>query len=157
MPRLALGVTLSLALTTWWCSDAVACARGGCRRCCSPVGCSSAAPAWIEVKIPDGSRLFFGETAATQTAGVQTYATPPLVPGWDYRYTLRVESGQAGAPPDVRDILVRAGTLTRIDFTTPNSQGGPAQWRPRSGAEERVGPPVQEATRPADVPDAIDL
>ncbi len=157
MSRLASGLTLLLTLTTWWCSDTKACIRRACDCCYSPGGYCAAVPAWIEVKIPEGSRLFFGETAASQAGGVQTYVTPPLLLGWDYKYTLRVESGQVGAPPDVRDVIIRGNSTARVDFTTPNTQGSSGEWRPRNAAEGQVGPPVQEATRPASVPDTIDL
>jgi uncharacterized protein (TIGR03000 family) len=157
MQRFA-GYLTVMAVSALWCCGANACFVRMCGHRPPTCVCSTAGSAAIEVRIPDGAKLYFGEIGTGQTSGTWTYWTPPLLVGWDYKYTLKVETQSGGsARTDTREVIVRACSTTPVDFEASTTPGETQAWQPKSPEEAKLGPPVQQASQPADVPDTINL
>jgi uncharacterized protein (TIGR03000 family) len=105
------------------CNDAKACFRRGRAFCCPPPVISmrpSAGPATIVVRVPAGAKVSFDGCPTTQTSATRVYQTPPLLVGWEYTYTVKVEVGQgAKARSETRKITVRAFCTTQVHVTKP--------------------------------------
>jgi uncharacterized protein (TIGR03000 family) len=74
--------------------------------------------ALIELQVPDGAQVWFADQRTKQTGLLRRYVSPPLAPGREYTYTVRVvwmESGREVV--ETRDIAVGAGD--RLNATFP--------------------------------------
>lgn len=150
-----------LAAISLGCADANACCWcSPCSYPCpAPVYCvyPRAASAWLYITVPDGAKLFFGDTATAQTSGTWAWWTPPLLFGYEYAYELKVKPKDGGNErTEVR--VFRAGTVTHVDFTKnakeekpkPGSDGSddatkqapkpPGPRRPPAGAQTQKAP-----------------
>jgi uncharacterized protein (TIGR03000 family) len=69
------------------------------------------------IELPTDAKLFVDDMPVKATAEVLTLHTPPLEPGKDYFYIVRIERMRDGRPlSETRRILVRAGQVARADF-----------------------------------------
>lgn len=75
------------------------------------------APAELTVSLPADAKLFAEGQPTHLTTSERRFQTPPLPPGRDFHYTLRMEVVRNGQTVSVdRQIIVRAGTNTRVEF-----------------------------------------
>jgi uncharacterized protein (TIGR03000 family) len=75
------------------------------------------ASAKIVIEVPAGARLWFDDQPTRQTGPIRSFSTPPLAPGMDYRYQLKVEVMRDGKHATrTETITVRAGQTTRVDL-----------------------------------------
>jgi uncharacterized protein (TIGR03000 family) len=73
--------------------------------------------ATIVVTLPADAKLYFDTTLTKQGGATRTFVTPGLQPNKDYYYTLKAEAVRQGQPRSLsRNITVRAGQTTRVDF-----------------------------------------
>jgi uncharacterized protein (TIGR03000 family) len=71
-------------------------------------------PILITVLVPADASVEFDGTKTTSTGGKRVYQTPPLSTAAEYKYTLKVTSGEKTV---TRDIRVRAGGKNTFDLT----------------------------------------
>ena len=94
---------------------------------------------------PDVGYLGLLDTAFAGWLGLQVYAES------------RGQWRRGSVRTDTRDVIVRAGSVTHVDFTISQTQDGSSVWEPKTAEDAKLGPPVQQASNPAEVPDIIDL
>jgi uncharacterized protein (TIGR03000 family) len=70
----------------------------------------------VVVLAPADAKLFAEGQATTLTGTQRVFMTPELAPGRDFQYSLKVET-PAGS--ETRQIVVRGGHRTVVDFTSP--------------------------------------
>ena len=76
--------------------------------------------AHVRLIVPADADVWFDDTKTSQTGGVREYVSPPLTPGRNYSYQIRVRWIAGGRPVDqTRKVAVRAGSVTTADFTKP--------------------------------------
>ena len=68
------------------------------------------------MRAPAGARLFAEGQATSLTGTERVFLTPELSAGRDFQYTLKLENG---TETTTKQIMVRAGHRTVVDFTTP--------------------------------------
>jgi uncharacterized protein (TIGR03000 family) len=74
--------------------------------------------AQLQVRVPSPNALvYFDGTQMTQTGTVRDFVTPPLTPGRDYSFNIRMVDG--GGQPVNQTVIVRAGGQQTVDFTGP--------------------------------------
>jgi uncharacterized protein (TIGR03000 family) len=88
------------------------------------VGQATTAPAdtkaHVRLIVPANADVWFDADNTSQTGGVREYVSPPLTPGKNYAYQVRVRWTEDGRPVDqTRKVTVRAGSMTTADFTKP--------------------------------------
>ena len=77
----------------------------------------------LHVELPGDAKLFIDDTLVKGAADVQTFHTPPLEPGRDYFYIVRIELMRDGHPlSQTRQIIVRAGQVARAEFKDLESE-----------------------------------
>lgn len=75
------------------------------------------------IELPTNAKLFIDDTPVKGAVDVQTFHTPPLEPGRDYFYSVRIEMMRDGRPlTQTRQIIVRAGQVARADFKDLESE-----------------------------------
>ena len=75
------------------------------------------------IEVPANAKLFIDDTRVEAAADVQAFHTPPLEPGRDYFYNVRIELMRDGQPlSQTRQIIVRAGQVARADFKDLESE-----------------------------------
>jgi uncharacterized protein (TIGR03000 family) len=85
----------------------------------------NAAPAYIEVELPAGAELWFGDTKTKQTGPSRQFVSPALPVGREYVYELRalwVEGGREVT--QTREISVRGGEEVSVRFPAPSTGNG---------------------------------
>jgi uncharacterized protein (TIGR03000 family) len=76
--------------------------------------------AHVRLLVPAGAEVWFDGDKTSQTGSVREYVSPPLTPGRNYAYQVRVRWTEDGRPLDqTRKVTVRAGSVTTADFTKP--------------------------------------
>ena len=78
--------------------------------------------ALLNIRVPDGARVFFGNSEASGQGGsTRQFRSPPLQPGNDYQYELRAQWMQNGQVVDrARVVTVHAGDVVNVDFFAGN-------------------------------------
>jgi uncharacterized protein (TIGR03000 family) len=76
--------------------------------------------ALIELQVPDGAQVWFADQRTKQPGLWRRYVSPPLAPGKEYTYTVRVVWMKSGREVvEIRDIAVGAGD--RLNATFPST------------------------------------
>jgi uncharacterized protein (TIGR03000 family) len=76
---------------------------------------SAAAPATIEMNLPAEAKVTIDDTITESTSGTRTFVSPPLEPGAEYNYNLKVEILRDGRPVIAqKQITVRAGEIAKV-------------------------------------------
>ena len=90
------------------------------------VGSGPSGPKWSEeaaevrLQVPAGAEVWFDEHKTVRNGNVREYVSPPLAPGKEYTYEVRVRWQDRGRPMvQTRKVRVRAGARVSIDFTMP--------------------------------------
>jgi uncharacterized protein (TIGR03000 family) len=86
--------------------------------------------ATVEVHVPAEAKLYVDGHLADLASATRTFQTPPLQPGRQYYYTIKVEVERAGTVVTRNQrVIVEGGKLARVDFgdltTTPVVQSQP--------------------------------
>jgi len=77
----------------------------------------------VFVFAPASAKLFADGHATTLTGAERTFQTPELAAGKDFQYTLKIEYNEGTETKSVsRQVLVRAGHRTVVDFTVPDDK-----------------------------------
>jgi uncharacterized protein (TIGR03000 family) len=80
-------------------------------------------PADVEVRVPSDAVLWFEGVRMKQTGSQRSFISPPLQPGKEYKYNVRIQWTENGQPVEqTRTIIVRAGEQVQVDFTQPEKQ-----------------------------------
>src|SRR5262249_17728011 len=75
------------------------------------------ATATIALTLPDDATLMFDDHATRQTGPTRTFNTPPLPPGRDFTYDLRVSVVRDGRTVSrTARVIVQAGQTTDVDL-----------------------------------------
>src|SRR6516225_9725771 len=76
---------------------------------------ASPTPATIEVTLPSEAKLIIDDRITASTAAKRVFVSPPLDPGMDYTYTIKVEMIRDGQFMTAsKDIIVRAGDIAKV-------------------------------------------
>jgi uncharacterized protein (TIGR03000 family) len=76
--------------------------------------------ALINVWVPAGAEMWFGETRTNLTGSYRQFISPPLTPGKNYTYEVRARWTQNGQVVDrTQTVAVQAGAKVDVDFTRP--------------------------------------
>jgi uncharacterized protein (TIGR03000 family) len=76
----------------------------------------------VEVRVPADAEVWFDGAKTQQTGPTRTFVSPPLTPGTDYSYTVRVRWNDAGrAKEEAREVEVHAGDRIRVEFPEPEA------------------------------------
>jgi uncharacterized protein (TIGR03000 family) len=71
----------------------------------------------IDVHVPAQAEIWFDGQKTAQTGSDRRFISPPLAPGHDYSYQLRVRWVEGGSPVEqTRRLSVRAGDRINLDF-----------------------------------------
>jgi uncharacterized protein (TIGR03000 family) len=99
----------------------------------SPASGASAAPAGpvlstadnaahLILVVPADAELWFNGVSMRTTGRLREFASPPLTPGLDYSYEVRVRWFEAGRAIDrTRKVIVRANLRLKVDMTQPQT------------------------------------
>jgi uncharacterized protein (TIGR03000 family) len=75
----------------------------------------------VVVRLPADAKLFADGQATTLGGVERVFQTPELIAGRDFQYTLKVEFAQGTETKTAtKQVLVRAGHRTLVDFETPS-------------------------------------
>jgi uncharacterized protein (TIGR03000 family) len=78
--------------------------------------------AHIWLRVPADATVWVDGNKTQQTGEARHFLSPPLTPGKNYTYQLRVRWTKDGKPLEQdRDIDVRAGSHVRLDLTRPQT------------------------------------
>jgi uncharacterized protein (TIGR03000 family) len=128
---------------------------------------ASETQATIIVQVPEGARLYLDGLLSDRTSTTRTYITPDLPSDKDFSYTLKMETTEEGkAETASKRVIVRAGAVTRVDFTDrntastirPDEEPAPAHVTVRAPEDARlrvdgVVCPLTSGTRTFDTPE----
>jgi len=79
--------------------------------------------AQVVVRVSADAKLFADDQATQLTGPERVFLTPDLSTGRDFQYTLKIEYPVGGeTKSDTKQVVVRAGHRTVIDFATPTSE-----------------------------------
>jgi uncharacterized protein (TIGR03000 family) len=88
---------------------------------------SSAQTATVDVRVPPNAEVFFDGDATRQRGPERIFQSPPLEPGKKFHYDVKVRFNDNGKMVEqTRQIAVKAGAKTDVDFTRPESAPAPA-------------------------------
>jgi uncharacterized protein (TIGR03000 family) len=74
--------------------------------------------AHVRLIVPADAVVWFDGDKTSQAGTAREFVSPPLTPGMEYAYEVRVRWMENGQPVDqTRTITVRAGSATAVDFT----------------------------------------
>jgi len=77
----------------------------------------------VNVSVPADAEIWFDGTKTTQTGAARSFVSPPVSPGHDYTYEVKVRWRQNGkAVTRTRRVIVHAGDVINIWFTADQSQ-----------------------------------
>jgi uncharacterized protein (TIGR03000 family) len=89
-----------------------------------PEEAASPTQATIIVQVPEDAKLYLDGELSAQTSATRTFISPDLQLGKDYSYSFKMEANQDGKTAVVsKRVIVRAGAVTRVNFTDPKSAG----------------------------------
>jgi uncharacterized protein (TIGR03000 family) len=77
----------------------------------------------LSIRVPAEARLWIDDTLTPPRGEVRIFETPPLEPGFEYRYTLRAELGTVRA---TRTVSFRAGSNINVDLSAEFARADPA-------------------------------
>jgi uncharacterized protein (TIGR03000 family) len=81
-------------------------------------GPSSDRPALINVSVPAGADIWFGDTRMTMSGIRRQFVSPPITPGSDYVYVVRATWTEAGKNvAQSRRVLIHAGDVVNVTFS----------------------------------------
>jgi uncharacterized protein (TIGR03000 family) len=90
-------------------------------------GAPTLAPAYIEVRVPAGAELWFGDTKTAQAGSSREFVSPGPPVGREYVYEVRVRWSEGDREvTQTREITVRGGEWVSVVFTPP----APGKGRP---------------------------
>jgi uncharacterized protein (TIGR03000 family) len=76
--------------------------------------------AHVRLFVPADAEVWFDDAKTSQNGSVREYVSPPLTPGRNYSYQIRVRWMEGDRSVDqIRKVAVRAGSMTTADFTKP--------------------------------------
>jgi uncharacterized protein (TIGR03000 family) len=79
--------------------------------------------AQVVVRVPADAKLFADDQATQLTGTERVFLTPDLSTGRDFQYTLKIEYAVGSeTKSDTKQVVVRAGHRTVIDFATPTAE-----------------------------------
>jgi uncharacterized protein (TIGR03000 family) len=77
----------------------------------------------LELRVPKDAAVWFGDVRTEQTGALRLFESPPLAPGKEYVYTVRVAWQEAGNQvEESRDMTVRAGEQLTATFPLPKAE-----------------------------------
>jgi uncharacterized protein (TIGR03000 family) len=78
--------------------------------------------AHIRLIVPPDAKVWFGNSATQQTGSTRFFQSPPLTPGKDYGYDVKVQWRDANGNEvtQTRHVDVRANTESTVDLTRAN-------------------------------------
>jgi uncharacterized protein (TIGR03000 family) len=80
--------------------------------------------AHIHVIVPAGASLWFNGALTTQLGAERDFTSPSLTPGTAFTYEIKARWMQDGRPVEqTREVEVRAGQTTTVDFNAPAPRG----------------------------------
>jgi uncharacterized protein (TIGR03000 family) len=93
--------------------------------------------AYVHVRVsPPHAEISFEGNKTAQIGSSRLYVSPPLVPGQNYTYTIRVSwKENGGEVTQTRTVGVRAGDRLSVAFREPASTAGTSTLRTTSGAQ----------------------
>jgi uncharacterized protein (TIGR03000 family) len=113
-------------------------------------GGADANAARVRVRVPPGTTVWFDGDRTSQTGTERNFVSPPLEPGRGYTYEVRARWMEGNRPmEDTRQVRVRAGETTTVDFLSP------AVGRDRDLDRDRTAPAPAAAPAPAREPDRV--
>jgi uncharacterized protein (TIGR03000 family) len=81
-------------------------------------GSKARSPVEITVRVPVGAQVWFDGEPTAQTGATRVFASPPLEPGRDYTYTLRVRWTEGeNVIERTRRLTFRAGEAIAVNFS----------------------------------------
>jgi uncharacterized protein (TIGR03000 family) len=84
----------------------------------TPGGPKAQSPVEITVRVPAGAQVWFDGEPTAQTGATRAFVSPPLEPGRDYSYTLRVRWTEGETAVErTRRLTFRAGEAITLDFS----------------------------------------
>src|SRR5262249_34290546 len=87
--------------------------------------------AHVEVRVPEGAEVWFGNTKTQQTGSAREFVPPALTPGQDYTYEIRARWRDGDREVVLtRRLDVRAGSWKGVDFTRPSAEEVPEPPKP---------------------------
>lgn len=93
-------------------------------------------PALITLFVPSDAQIWLEDAATRQQGTVREYTSPPLAPGQDYIYTVRMRRMENGRPvEETRRLNVRAGEHRSINLT--GKMTPPAAVPVQTGGDQR--------------------
>jgi uncharacterized protein (TIGR03000 family) len=131
-----------------------------------PEEAASPTQATVIVQVPEDAKLYVDGELSEQTSTTRTFISPDLQLGKDYSYTLKMEANKDGRTAVAsKRVIVRAGAVTRVNFTDQNSAGtvrpeekpAPARVTVQLPTDARllvdgVASPLTSSTRTFDTP-----
>ena len=92
--------------------------------------------AHVVLKLPADAKLYINDTLMEKTGTMRAFYSPPLDSGQDYIYDLRAEVVRGGkAVSETKQITIRAGEITRMDFCTLGCNTGQPERREQHGRQ----------------------
>jgi uncharacterized protein (TIGR03000 family) len=86
------------------------------------------ARAYVTLMVPEGAEVWFEGKKTTATGIVREFRSPPLDPGYQYSYDVRVRWRQKGEDmTQTRQVIVTAGADVVLDFLQPPPPAPPLQ------------------------------
>jgi uncharacterized protein (TIGR03000 family) len=83
----------------------------------APARAAAGKPVLIEMRVPAGAAVWFDGVKATQTGTYRSYLSPPLAPGHDYAYRVRVRWTDGNRQvEETKRVPVRAGDTVTLAF-----------------------------------------
>jgi uncharacterized protein (TIGR03000 family) len=78
-------------------------------------------PVRLEVRVPANAEIWIDGAKTVQSGALREFISPPIEPGRNYAYELKVKWMENGAEREqVRNVAVRPGQLVRVDLTQPS-------------------------------------
>jgi uncharacterized protein (TIGR03000 family) len=76
---------------------------------------SAAAPATIEMTLPAEAKVTIDDMVTDSTSATRTFVSPPLEPGAEYNYNIKVQIMRDGRPVIAqKQITVHAGEIAKV-------------------------------------------
>jgi uncharacterized protein (TIGR03000 family) len=76
--------------------------------------------AHVTVKVPNGARVWFDDTATESTGSTRQFDSPPLTPGQRYSYAIRARWNENGHEvTQTQQVDVSAGAHVNVNFPVP--------------------------------------
>jgi uncharacterized protein (TIGR03000 family) len=103
------------------------------------LGAAAPSPAAITVNVPAGARIWFDGHETAQTGAERAFASPPLPPGREFTYQVRVQWRDGERVVErTRRLVVRAGDHIGLNYTG----NGSVEVRAASDEAPAASPPV---------------